>query len=233
MALIQCPECGKEISDKVKSCPHCGYPVEAEAATVKPKRKTNRKRWLIIGTAVLIIAVVAGLTVVYPRMNYQKAVDLANSGQYEEAFQVLQKIPDYPDTAMLQEQITYETYTFECVKSLKACLKNPDSLQLYEVEFYQAEDSENTHPNCIFRYGAQNGFGGNTTGYALFSPEDFSLDGTCNSLNDVDDDDLAAVFTAALIVAIKENQPSVGSIDMERVKKLLKEDAYTNVRIID
>ena len=27
MALIICPECGKQISDKVASCPHCGYPL--------------------------------------------------------------------------------------------------------------------------------------------------------------------------------------------------------------
>ncbi len=25
MALIKCPECGKEISDTAKSCPNCGY----------------------------------------------------------------------------------------------------------------------------------------------------------------------------------------------------------------
>lgn len=28
MALINCPECGKEISDKAKACIHCGYPLE-------------------------------------------------------------------------------------------------------------------------------------------------------------------------------------------------------------
>jgi len=28
MALINCPECQKEISDKTKNCPHCGYPFE-------------------------------------------------------------------------------------------------------------------------------------------------------------------------------------------------------------
>lgn len=27
MALIQCPECGKEVSDKAKACIHCGYPL--------------------------------------------------------------------------------------------------------------------------------------------------------------------------------------------------------------
>lgn len=30
MALINCPECGKQISDKVKACPHCGYPFEEQ-----------------------------------------------------------------------------------------------------------------------------------------------------------------------------------------------------------
>ena len=27
MALINCPECGREISDKAVSCPNCGYPI--------------------------------------------------------------------------------------------------------------------------------------------------------------------------------------------------------------
>lgn len=27
MALITCPECGKEVSDKAKMCPNCGYPI--------------------------------------------------------------------------------------------------------------------------------------------------------------------------------------------------------------
>lgn len=28
MALIKCPECNKEVSDKANSCIHCGYPLE-------------------------------------------------------------------------------------------------------------------------------------------------------------------------------------------------------------
>ena len=27
MALINCPECAKQISDKAGSCPHCGHPM--------------------------------------------------------------------------------------------------------------------------------------------------------------------------------------------------------------
>lgn len=27
MALVKCPECNNEISDKAIACPHCGYPI--------------------------------------------------------------------------------------------------------------------------------------------------------------------------------------------------------------
>lgn len=30
MALINCPECNKEISDKAKSCPNCGVPISTD-----------------------------------------------------------------------------------------------------------------------------------------------------------------------------------------------------------
>ncbi len=29
MALIACPECGREVSDRAPSCPHCGVPLGA------------------------------------------------------------------------------------------------------------------------------------------------------------------------------------------------------------
>ena len=31
MALIHCPECGKEISDQAPACIHCGYPLAQDA----------------------------------------------------------------------------------------------------------------------------------------------------------------------------------------------------------
>ena len=33
MSIIQCPECGKEISDRAEKCPNCGYPIHS--ATTK------------------------------------------------------------------------------------------------------------------------------------------------------------------------------------------------------
>ena len=35
MALINCSECGKEISDKATSCPHCGAPTSNVSANTK------------------------------------------------------------------------------------------------------------------------------------------------------------------------------------------------------
>lgn len=39
MALINCPECGKEVSDKAKICIHCGYPLDAIKEVEEPKIK--------------------------------------------------------------------------------------------------------------------------------------------------------------------------------------------------
>ena len=40
MALIKCPECGKEISDKASRCPHCGLP-QAYFASVIEKNENS------------------------------------------------------------------------------------------------------------------------------------------------------------------------------------------------
>ena len=34
MALIKCPECGKEISDKAEACPNCGCPINNNSSPV-------------------------------------------------------------------------------------------------------------------------------------------------------------------------------------------------------
>ena len=44
MALIICPECGKEISDKAKCCIHCGYPLEEETQK-QPELPEEDRYW--------------------------------------------------------------------------------------------------------------------------------------------------------------------------------------------
>ncbi len=37
MALIQCPECGSEVSDQAAACVKCGYPIKAAAESAPPR----------------------------------------------------------------------------------------------------------------------------------------------------------------------------------------------------
>lgn len=62
MALIKCPECGKEISNKAKACPSCGCPLElpkesttiaAHSSVAPPKRK--KKHGCLITFIVLLV----------------------------------------------------------------------------------------------------------------------------------------------------------------------------------
>jgi len=60
MALINCPECNKEVSDTALTCPHCGYQLRRTAVQPHPVRKTDRKnqmvmRYALLGVAFLII----------------------------------------------------------------------------------------------------------------------------------------------------------------------------------
>lgn len=49
MALINCPECGKQISDKAPACIHCGFPIELELKNhinvQVPLSKEQEKEW--------------------------------------------------------------------------------------------------------------------------------------------------------------------------------------------
>lgn len=51
MSLIKCPECGKEISNLAKTCPHCGYPISEKLEEAieypKPKNPSWTNKWVI------------------------------------------------------------------------------------------------------------------------------------------------------------------------------------------
>ena len=44
MALIQCPECGGQVSDRAFSCPHCGFPINQSSHNVSVGRPVSRKK---------------------------------------------------------------------------------------------------------------------------------------------------------------------------------------------
>ena len=57
MALIKCPECGREVSDKATACPNCGYALNKSNGNIAPK---SNKKW-IVATVVAVLAIAVGI----------------------------------------------------------------------------------------------------------------------------------------------------------------------------
>ncbi len=43
MALIKCPKCAKQISDKALVCPHCGFEVQKVLEEIHEKERQQRE----------------------------------------------------------------------------------------------------------------------------------------------------------------------------------------------
>ena len=58
MALIKCPECNKNVSDKAENCPHCGYSFETKKTNSSNNLKNLKNKWnnkyLLVLVAVLV-----------------------------------------------------------------------------------------------------------------------------------------------------------------------------------
>lgn len=74
MALMSCPECSKEISDAVSSCPHCGYPLREPQAHDTGPAPSKRKRLLIFAVCSLVLL---SAVVFFASSQRQKEVDRA------------------------------------------------------------------------------------------------------------------------------------------------------------
>lgn len=307
MAMIKCPECGQEISDKAKKCVHCGKiliedkpatkicsdcgkenPIDATECVhcgcpfeeekkdeqfvaesvpvqtpLEAKPKKNIAKIVIPIVVIVVLGAIIGLIVynikvVKPKNTYNEAMTLLEKGKYDEADKLLDSISGYKDVATIQEQLKYESYAYSTINDLKNYLKNPDSFQPYDITFYASmggeEDSESSetedsteevsdkHPACIIHYGAQNGFGGNTTGYVLgyYNTEDkvYKVLGSCNSLDEDDydsddEDNLYDLLICKLVNLYIDGEDKVGDVDLSRLKTVLKNDAYSTIKIIE
>lgn len=254
-----CTDCGREVSIDVAECPFCGCPIESQSTFQnRNKVKMNISMNKIVIPVISVIALciigigIYNVKVVRPKKIYDEAVVLLEKGKYEEANELLDGIKKYSDVSTIQEQLKYESYAYSSINSLKQYLKNPDSYQPYEITFYvpsnakedlEIEDvDEEQFPVCIMHYGAQNGFGGNTTSYAICTYDsdigEYKVVGTCDSL-DVDDydkddeDDLFDLLICGIINLYRDDNEVVGNIDLSRLKTVLKNDAYSTIKIIE
>lgn len=223
MAMITCPECGKEISDKSKKCIHCGKILEEEVVPKKfcsecgkeveidalecpycgcpldedekELKQQKLKKVKKIGIVVAIIAVIAIIVGVI--------LNIIKTGLNED------------------EQLAYQNAV-----ELQGMLKNPDSFKLYDEFFilkHYDDDGNMDYTYTIFEYGGTNGYGALTTDEAVFRDGEYIMD----YADEPDEDDynymkeLEAKANLALYVLSGGDSDTWEKvdIDVEKIKK--------------
>lgn len=145
MALINCKECGKEISDTVKKCPHCGYRNEQLKKEAKDKMKSYIKKYKKIITITIIVVVIGMAGIIGVSVHNQQ---MAKKAEIE--------------ANTLSED---EKTVAKIVKKYQGALKNPESMQIFEIRKYSSF--------VLMDTSGQNGFGGTTRDIVSYS-----IDGT-------------------------------------------------------
>jgi len=124
MALINCPECGKEISDKVKACPHCGFPLsqdteqdqvslpqQVEVTGVKINNSKLKKSITTIGIF-LVIAIIAFFSIrSFNEKKAQKEYELAFNSYIDDMLLIQLKMISGGSEAESLINLTYKTWS--------------------------------------------------------------------------------------------------------------------------
>lgn len=191
MALIKCPECGKDgVSDAAKVCPYCGYNIkkyikiktkdeqkkqkELKKELVKEKetqkkQKKNSKKYIVLICITLIICF--GTAVYKPIVNYvnfHDAQEAMKSEEYDKAIEILSDI----NTEQSQNSIN-ECLYFKATKMYEDGLYD-DAIEIFkQLDSYQ--DSATMILECQYqkanRYKAEKDY--ETAADIYFSIEDF------------------------------------------------------------
>ena len=110
MALIICPECGKEYSDRADACPNCACPAphvgstEVSGNAVSPRKV--KKKQSIIPSIILIAVLAVGAWYAYRIWSYHNGLNAMYSGNYSTARKRLEGL-DYNDSNWALNDISF------------------------------------------------------------------------------------------------------------------------------
>ena len=83
MALIKCPECGKQMSDMAGSCPHCGYTKKVNQNNSKKSKPNNSKGKFNIKYLIIIVVLLVGGYMLYSKPSQSGDIQPNVNGNYE------------------------------------------------------------------------------------------------------------------------------------------------------
>lgn len=141
MALIKCPECGKEVSDKAETCPGCGYVLKQNKKKITQANFSKKNKMaILLGSVILIVVVLAGI---YIKNIPEKSPfeNLTPNIKKEQVKELLGK----PDSSRGTSSEYLQDYvdTYDDVKFMR--------LNGY-FEFYYEKDDQNTIDFAVWNY---------------------------------------------------------------------------------
>ncbi len=149
MALINCPECNKDVSEKADSCPNCGYPIRNEVIekniqvdNTSPDEQVDSSSLLEYANKNRVIAAIVGVSMVVVLILIFVISSLSSLSENDKkAFDMILKASDE--------------------------FKDPSSVRLVSGSF-----SEDGTLCCVI--SATNGFGARVTSYYRIYESGFS-----------------------------------------------------------
>ncbi len=183
-------------------------------------------------------------------IDYKDAAEVIEQAKYESygfsAVKATKKVLKNPDSMLVHEITFYGSSDGESSAEAmtEGALDETNGTETEKEVTSETEVAEGAErfPSIVIHYGAQNGFGGTTTGYSLCSYDEeegeYTLEGITNELDEEEldkDDDNYYIYamTAMLINALQEGGHEVGSINRERFDNVIKSSAYTAIKLID
>lgn len=149
MALIKCKECGSQVSDEAKACPHCG---------AAPPKRTSTATMLV--AALVVMFVVMGIYDSVQRGNDASEAAaaehkrLASLTPEQRAKEEKRKVVDAANKAK-EDQLNIARYT--CKEFVKQSLHDPESADFDSTNTFWAEEKKGVFSVQV-HLRAKNGF---------------------------------------------------------------------------
>lgn len=202
MAMIPCPDCGQEISDKAKKCIHCGKVLIEEVKP--PKFCTECGREIDNAAEECPFCgcpaesekaenpAVAGI----PQTVKKNKKHVIIAAAIAAIILAIIMIANLSGSFLNQD----EQMAYDAAVELKSMLKDPDSFRLYDDEILiiksYEDDKSISSIYMIMKYGGANSYGGIVSKQAIFCDGEYIMDYEDEPSGTIDDDNFWAQTTA-------------------------------------
>ncbi len=126
MGMVKCRECGKDVSDQAKTCPHCGV--------AKPAPESKLGLYVKLGLGAVLVIAMARCT---SGQEERKSQALAEKQRIEVSTTPQQRAREEAEKAKWEAQNAKREAEFQSVvrrlRALKATTKNPNSFELVDA----------------------------------------------------------------------------------------------------